>query len=155
MNPLNYSISHSPTHHCSPLLTCVRADVLLEVRQLREFPLADLAAIRFDPQVDPRVLRQVTGIGKGFRALRALVRLRLTHVDLRVQLQVRLRREYLERGKWKASIVIWRFYYSSVPPPRNKNADSAPHTRAYLLLFGRVQHPVHGGQGGGRRRVRT
>lgn len=31
-------------------------NVLLQVRQLRELSLADLATVRFDPQVDPGVL---------------------------------------------------------------------------------------------------
>jgi len=58
----------------------VRADVLLQVRQLRELALADLAAVRLDPQVDPRVLRQVRGVGKGLAAGAALVGLRLVAV---------------------------------------------------------------------------
>lgn len=41
------------------LVTCVGSDVLLEVRQLGELPLADLAAIRLDAQVNPGVLGQV------------------------------------------------------------------------------------------------
>lgn len=77
------------------LVACVRADVLLQVTQLRELPLADLAAVRLDAQVDASVLRQVRRVRERLRALRALVRLRLPHVDLRVQLQVRLAPEYL------------------------------------------------------------
>jgi len=61
-------------------VTRVRADVLLQVRQLRELALADLAAVRLDPQVDPRVLRQVRGVGKGLAARAALVGLRLIAV---------------------------------------------------------------------------
>lgn len=60
--------------------------VLLKMRQLRKLPLTNLAAIRFDAQVYPRVLRQVTRVGERFGALRALVRLRLTHMYLGVQL---------------------------------------------------------------------
>jgi len=80
------------------LVARVRPDVLLQVRELRELPLADLAAVRLDPQVDPRVLRQIRRVGEGLRALGALVRLRLPHVDLRVQLQIGLRAEDLRMG---------------------------------------------------------
>lgn len=38
----------------------VGADVLLEVRQLRKFPLTDLTAVRLDAQVNASVLRQIT-----------------------------------------------------------------------------------------------
>ena len=54
-----------------PGLTSMRPNVLLQVGELRELPLADLAAIGLDAQVDPRVLRQVARVGKGFRALGA------------------------------------------------------------------------------------
>ena len=77
------------------LVAGVRADVLLQVTQLGELALADLAAVRLDAHVDARVLRQVRAVGERLGALRALVRLRLAHVDLRVQLQVRFRSEYL------------------------------------------------------------
>lgn len=72
------------------LVARVRADVLLEVRQLRELALADLAAVRFDAQVDTSVLRQVGAVGERLAALRTLVRLHLAHVQLRVQLELRL-----------------------------------------------------------------
>lgn len=39
------------------LVSGMCSDVLLEVRQLGELPLADLAAVRLDAQVDARVLR--------------------------------------------------------------------------------------------------
>ena len=45
----------------------------------------------------PRVLREVAGVGEGLVALRAFVRLRLPHVDLRVHLQVRLRTKDLQQ----------------------------------------------------------
>ena len=45
----------------------------------------------------PRVLREVARVGEGLVALRAFVRLRLPHVDLRVHLQVRLRTEDLQQ----------------------------------------------------------
>jgi len=69
------------------------------VAQLGELPLTDLAAVRLNAQVDPRVLRQVRGVRERLRALRALVRLRLAHVDLRVELQVRLATEYLQKER--------------------------------------------------------
>lgn len=70
-------------------------DVLLEVRQLRELPLADLAAVRFDAQMDAGVLGQVGTVRERLAALGALVGLRLAHVRLRVQLKLRLRAENL------------------------------------------------------------
>ncbi len=47
----------------------------------------------------PCVLREVTGVGEGFAALGALVRLGLPHVDLGVELQIGLRTENLERKR--------------------------------------------------------
>lgn len=41
------------------LITCVRADVLLQMGQLGELALAYLAAVRLYAEVDARVLRQV------------------------------------------------------------------------------------------------
>lgn len=41
------------------LVPSVCSDVLLEMRQLGELPLADLAAVGLDAQVDTGVLRQV------------------------------------------------------------------------------------------------
>ena len=71
-------------------------DVLLQVGELGELALADLTTVRLDPQVDSRVLRQVGAVGERLVARRALVRLRLAHVDLGVQLQIRLRRKDLK-----------------------------------------------------------
>lgn len=62
-------------------VTRVRTDVLLEMRQLRELALTYLAAVRFDPQVDTRVLRQVRGVGKGLAARATLVGLGLITVS--------------------------------------------------------------------------
>lgn len=59
------------------LIARMGAYVLLQVRQLRELALANLAAVRLDAQMDARVLRQIRRIGKGFTARGALVRLRL------------------------------------------------------------------------------
>lgn len=78
------------------LVPGVGPDVLLEVGELRELPLADLAAVGLDPQVDPGVLGQVGTVREGLAALGALVGLRLAHVRLRVQLQLRLRPEDLQ-----------------------------------------------------------
>ena len=39
------------------LVPCVSPDVLLKVGELGELSLADLATVRLDPEVDPRVLR--------------------------------------------------------------------------------------------------
>ena len=71
------------------LVPCVRPDVLLKVGELGELALADLATVRLDPEVDPRVLRQVGAVGEGLVARRTLVRLRLAHVDLCVELKIR------------------------------------------------------------------
>lgn len=69
-------------------VSCVGADVLLQVRELGELALADLAAVGLDAEVDAGVLGQVRGVGEGLGALGAAVGLRLPKVDLRVQLQV-------------------------------------------------------------------
>ena len=52
--------------------------------------------VRFDSQMYPGVLREVTRIGKGLVALGTLIRLGLSHVDLCVQLQICLRTENLK-----------------------------------------------------------
>ena len=70
------------------LVAGVGPDVLLQVGQLGELPLADLAPVRLDAQVDTHVLGQVGAVGEGLAALAALVRLRFPHVHLRVELQV-------------------------------------------------------------------
>lgn len=70
------------------LVARVRADVLLQVTQLGELALTNLAAVRLDAQVDARMLRQVRAVGERLGALRAFVRLGFAHVDLRVELQV-------------------------------------------------------------------
>ena len=56
------------------LLTCVTtlvglvprvsSDVLLEVGQLGELPLTDLAPVRLDAEVDPHVLGEVGAVGE-------------------------------------------------------------------------------------------
>lgn len=51
--------------------------------------------------MNSRVLRQVRGIRERLRALGALVRLRLTHVDLRVELEIGFAAEDLETDNGK------------------------------------------------------
>jgi hypothetical protein len=75
----------------------VGSDVLLQVGELGELPLADLAAVGLDAQVDPGVLGQVGTVREGFIATGALVGLRLPHVDLGVQLQVGFTRKNLKK----------------------------------------------------------
>lgn len=79
------------------LVAGVGADVLLKVRQLGEFPLAYLATVRLDAEVDPRVLGEIGGVREGLGALRAAIGLCLAEMDLRVQLEVRLGAKHLER----------------------------------------------------------
>lgn len=67
--------------------------------QLGELPLANLTTVRLNAQVDPRMLRQVRGVGERLGALRAFIRLRFAHVNLRVELQIRLATEYLQKEK--------------------------------------------------------
>ena len=71
------------------LVPGVSPDVLLQVGELGELALTDLTTVRLDPEGDPRVLRQVGAVGEGLVARRTLVRLRLAHVDLRVELKIR------------------------------------------------------------------
>lgn len=70
------------------LVTRMRTDVLLKVRQLRKLALANLTTVWLDPQVYTCVLRQVRAVGERFAALRTLVRLSFAHVQLCVQLEV-------------------------------------------------------------------
>jgi hypothetical protein len=73
----------------------VRPDVLLKVGELGELALADLATVRLDPEVDPRVLRKVGAVGEGLSTSSTFVGFWLSQVDLGVQLQVRLAVESL------------------------------------------------------------
>jgi hypothetical protein len=79
------------------LVPGVSPDVLLQVRELGELPLADLAAVGLDAQVDSGVLGQVGTVCECFVTAGALVGLRLPHVDLGVQLQVGFTRKNLKR----------------------------------------------------------
>ena len=88
------------------LVPRVSSDVLLEVGQLGELPLTDLAPVRLDAEVDTGVLGEVGAVGEGLVAGRALVRLRLAHVDLRVQLEVRFRCKYLKKALLSTSIFL-------------------------------------------------
>jgi hypothetical protein len=81
------------------LVPGVGPDVLLQVGQLGELPLAYLAPVRLDAQVNPHMLRKVGAVGERLAALAALVRLRLSHVNLSVKLQVGFRSEHLGRAK--------------------------------------------------------
>ena len=59
------------------------------MRQLSEFALTNLASVRFDAQVDPRVLWEVGGVGESFATACTLVRFWFSKMDLGVQLEVR------------------------------------------------------------------
>ena len=75
--------------------TGVGANVLLQVRQLCELFLADVAVVGLDAQVDTHVLGEIGGVGKGLDALRAPVRLGLAHVALTVLLELGFRLQHL------------------------------------------------------------
>jgi hypothetical protein len=90
------------------LVAGVGADVLLQMRQLGELALADLTTIWFDAQMDAGVLRQVARVGERLGALGTFVGFRLTHMDLRVQLEIGLRAENLKRfnQEKKSQLVV-------------------------------------------------
>ena len=70
------------------LVSSVCSDVLLQVGELGELPLTDLAAVGLDAQVDPGVLGEVGTVGEGLTATRALVGLWFSQMDLGVQLKI-------------------------------------------------------------------
>ena len=72
------------------------SDVLLEVRQLGELSLADLAPVGLDTQVDPRVLREVGAVGKSLPTAVTFVWLWFSQMDLSVELEVCLGVKSLE-----------------------------------------------------------
>ena len=72
------------------------SDVLLEVGQLGELPLTDLAPVGLDAQVDPHVLGEVGAVGEGLATVAAFVGFGFSHMDLGVELQVRLGAETLQ-----------------------------------------------------------
>lgn len=89
-----------PTDLLVRFVSRVRPDVLLEMRELRELPLADLAAVRLDAEMDPGVLGQIGTVCERLAALGTLVRFGLAHVRLRVQLELRLRGEHLQQQEY-------------------------------------------------------
>lgn len=82
------------------LVARVRSKVLLKVRKLGELALTELASVWLNAKVDSSVLGKVARVGKALCTLRALVRLRLAHVHLRVQLHVCFRVEDLGEKVW-------------------------------------------------------
>ena len=81
------------------LVSCVSSDVLLEVGELGELPLTDLTPVGLDTQVDAGVLGEVGAVGKSLAARCTLIRLWFAHVNLSMELQVRLAGKYLEKLK--------------------------------------------------------
>ena len=79
--------------------------------------------VGFDSKMYPRVLREVARVGEGLVALRAFVRLRLPHVDLRVHLQVRLRTEDLERRGERRDEDYSTCYNSALPRHRRPSRE--------------------------------
>ena len=77
-------------------VSCVSPDVLLEVGELGELPLTDLAPVRLDAQVDAGVLGEVGAVGECLPTAVTLVRLGFPQVDLGVELQVCLGVKSLE-----------------------------------------------------------
>jgi len=95
--------------------------------------------VGLDSQVDPGVLRQVAGVGEALVALRALVRLGLSHVDLSVQLQVSLGAEDLEE---EGEHVRVETSYSKANPLQGEGgggergrAESQPPLKVCPLLY--------------------
>ena len=78
------------------LVPSVGPDVLLQVGELGELALADLAAVRLDPQVDSHVLRKIRAVGEGLATVAAFVWFGFSHMDLGVELKVRLGAETLQ-----------------------------------------------------------
>ena len=64
--------------------------------ELGELPLADLAAVGLDAEVDPGVLGEVGAVGECLAAAGALVGLWFSQVNLGVELQVGLAGEVLK-----------------------------------------------------------
>ena len=70
------------------LVSSVGSDVLLEVGQLGELPLTDLAPVGLDAQVDPGVLGEVGAVGESLPTAVTFVWLWFSKMDLSVELQV-------------------------------------------------------------------
>lgn len=75
----------------------MRPNVLLQVTELRELPLANFTPVGLDSQMNPGVLREIGTIGEGFATLRTLVRFGFAHMRLRVELELRFGTEYLKQ----------------------------------------------------------
>ena len=71
--------------------------MLLKVTELGKSALAAIASIGLDAQMDSCVLRQVRRVGERLRTFSTLVGLRFPHVALRMELQVGLGVENLQR----------------------------------------------------------
>lgn len=81
------------------LVTSVGANVLLEMRELSKLTLTDITAVWFDAEMDASVLGEVGTVGECLGALRAFVRLRFSHMNLGMQLQVSLAAKNLEQKR--------------------------------------------------------
>ena len=89
------------------LVSRVSPDVLLEMWELGELALTYFTSVGLDAKVDPHVLGEVGAVGEWFTAVAALVRFRLSHVDLGVELQVGFWSKNLgERVSWDQLGII-------------------------------------------------
>ena len=68
--------------------------------ELGKLPLADLTPVRFDPEMDPRVLGQVGTVRERFATARALVGLGFSQVELGMELEVSFAGERLNKQKF-------------------------------------------------------
>ena len=68
------------------LVPRVSSDVLLEVGQLGELPLTDLAPVRLDAEVDTGVLGEVGAVGKSLPTAVTFIGLWFPQMDLSVEL---------------------------------------------------------------------
>ena len=94
-------------------LPSVRSRMLLKVTQLRELALTDLTAVRLNPRVNPRVLRQVRRVCKTFITRGTFVGFWILFVDvLGVDQQVRLGIKDLQRqAERKQTLMVALFFY--------------------------------------------
>ena len=94
-------------------LPSVRSRVLLKMTQLRELALTDLTAVRLNPRMNPRVLRQVRRVCKTFMTRGAFVGFGVLLVDvLGVDQQVRLGIKDLQRqAERKQTLVVAVFFW--------------------------------------------
>ena len=68
------------------LVSSVGSDVLLEVGELGELALTDLAPVGLDAQVDPGVLGEVGAVGKSLPTAVTFIGLWFPQMDLSVEL---------------------------------------------------------------------